>query len=219
MKDRTVLLALSLAPIFSTTAMADFTEARCDVYPQGEDHTDVVIPCTFGQRQGNVTITRSDGVTHDLVQIEGEPGHYRDQHGHAVLREDGGLGDAGLVFRFPGESVYVYWDTSALEPADPHNPTWPFTTAEYDATTLLRCGSVDSDEMGTCPAGVLRMEDGQGSVVILSPADEQFTINFMKDYVNSAAGEVEAELDGDTWVVVIDGKERYEVPLALVEGG
>ena len=178
-----------------------------------------MIACTFSQRQGNVTLSRSDGVTHDLVQIEGRPGLYRDQHGNQVTREDGGLGKAGLIFRFPEESVYVYWDTSVLEPADPDNPTWPFTTAEYDATTLLTCGTADSPEMGTCPAGVLRMEDGQGSVVILSPTGEQFTINFMKDYVNSAAGEVEAELDGDTWFVTVNGKERYEVPLALIEGG
>ncbi|MEJ2086115.1 MAG: hypothetical protein P8Y44_10625, partial [Acidobacteriota bacterium] len=95
----------------------------------------------------------------------------------------------------------------------------PFTTAEYDATTILSCGNVGSEEMSTCPAGVLRMEGGEGSVVILSPAGERFTINFMKDYVNSAAGELEAELDGDLWIVVVEGKERYEVPLALIEGG
>jgi hypothetical protein len=218
MRTCTAILVLAAAT-FSTNAAADFTEARCDIYPQGSDHTDVVIPCTFGQRQGNVTITRSDGVTHDLVQVEGQPGHYRDQHDNKVTRDVNGLGEADLIFRFPEESVYVYWDTAALEPADPDNPTWPFTTGEYDATTLLRCGMVDSDEMKTCPAGVLRMEDGQGSVVILRPAGERFTINFMTDYVNATSGEVEARLEGDTWIVTVDGQERYEVPLALIEGG
>ena len=219
MRHRTAVLALAAAGLCTSGAMADTTDARCDVYPKGEDHTDVMIACTFSQRQGNVTITRSDGVTHDLVQSDDQPGRYRDQHGNTVTRENGGLGTAGLIFRFPEESIYVYWDASALEPADPDSPTWPFTTAEYDATTLLSCGTVDAVEMQTCPAGVLRMEDGQGSVVILSPAGEQLTINFMKDYVNSAAGEVEAELDGDTWMVVVGGEERYEVPLALIEGG
>jgi hypothetical protein len=219
MRIATAIFTLVAAATFSTVAAADSTEARCDIYPRGEDHTDVMIACTFSQRQGNVTITRSDGVTHDLVQVEGQAGRYRDQDGNEVLREDGGLGNAGLIFRFPTESVYVYWDTSALEPADPDNPTWPFTTAEYDATTLLRCGKVGSDEMGTCPAGVLRMDGGEGSVVILSPAGETFTINFLKDYVNATSGEVEAELEGDIWMVVVDGKVRYEVPLALIEGG
>ena len=219
MRTLTTLFILAAAVIFSTAAVADSTQARCDIYPEGSDHTDVMIYCTFSQRQGNVTLVRSDGVTHDLVQVEGQPGEYRDQHGKEVRRElDDPMG-ADLVFRFPEESVFVYWDTTALEPGDPSNPTWPFTTAEYDATTILPCGSVGSDEMSTCPAGVLRMEGGQGSVVILSPAGEQFTVNFMKDYVNSAAGEVEAELDGDLWIVVIDGEERYEVPLALIEGG
>jgi hypothetical protein len=219
MRPITAILALPIAAIFSTSAAADWTEARCDIYPKGSDHTDVVIPCTFGQRQGNVTITRTDGVTHDLVQVEGQPDSYRDQHGRAVVRELDGLGQAGLIFRFPDESVYVYWDTSALEPADPDNPTWPFTTAEYDATTLLRCGAVGADEMGSCPAGVLRMEGGEGSVVLLNPAGERFTINFMKDYVNATSGEVDAQLQGDTWLVIVNGKERYEVPLALIEGG
>ena len=219
MRKNTPVLALALIATFSTVARADWTEARCDIYPKGEDHTDVMIACTFGQRQGNVTITRSDGVTHDLVQVEEQPGHYRDQHGNTVIRETDGLGRAGLIFRFPEESIYVYWDTSGLEPTDRKNPTWPFTTDEYDATTLLRCGTVGSDDMSTCPAGVLRMEGGQGSVVILSPAGERFTINFMKDYVNATSGEVDAQLEGDTWIVVIDGKERYEVPLALIEGG
>lgn len=213
------ILTLAVAATFSNMAAADSTEARCDIYPKGADHTDVMIPCTFGQRQGNVTITRSDGVTHDLVQNQDQPGHYRDQHGNDVVRETEGLGRLGLIFRFPDESVFVYWDTSALEPADPDNPTWPFTTADYDATSLLRCGKVGSDEIGTCPAGVLRMEGGEGSVVIQSPAGEHFTVNFMKDYVNATSGEVEARLEGDTWIVVIDGQERYEVPLALIEGG
>lgn len=219
MRALTTSLTLAAAAIFSSAAAADSTQARCDIYSKGDDHTDVMIYCTFSQRQGNVTINRSDGVTHDLVQVEGQAGEYRDQHGNQVSRElDGPMG-ADLVFRFPEESVFVYWDTTALEPVDSDNPTWPFTTADYDATTILPCGAVGSDEMGSCPAGVLRMEGGEGSVVIRSPGGEQFTVNFMKDYVNSAAGEVEAELDGDTWIVVVDGKERYEVPLALIEGG
>ena len=219
MRICTAILVLVVTVTFSSSAGADLTEARCDIYPKGSDHTDVMIPCTFAQRQGNVTITRSDGISHDLVQLEGQPGQYRDQHGRTVTRDDDGLDRAGLIFRFPDESVFVYWDTSALDPADPDSPTWPFTTAEYDATTLLHCGKVGSDQVETCPAGVLRMEEGQGSVEILSSAGERFTINIMKDYVNATSGEVSAHMQEDTWIVVINGKERYEVPLAAIEGG
>jgi hypothetical protein len=63
------------------------------------------------------------------------------------------------------------------------------------------------------------MEDRQASIVITSPAGEQFTINFMKDYVNASAGEVDTRLEGDTWIVIANGEERYEVPLAAIEGG
>jgi len=153
------------------------------------------------------------------VAVGDNPGNYRDQQGKAVYRQSG-LGSAGQIFRFEDESVYVYWDTSALNPVDDKdNWTAPYTTADYDATTRLRCGMTDSVDMGSCPAGILRMEDRQASIVITSPAGEQFTINFMTDYVNATSGEVEARMEGDTWIVIVNGKERYEVPLAAIEGG
>lgn len=31
--------------------------------------------------------------------------------------------------------------------------------------------------------------------------------------------QVEARLEGDTWIVLVNGQDRYEVPLALIEGG
>ncbi|MFV8819691.1 hypothetical protein [Haliea sp. E17] len=209
-------LALVLAGM--ATARADTTEARCDIYPAGEDKASAMLACTFSQRQGAVTIRRDDGVDHELSPVGDTPGNYVDAAGRAVYRESG-LGDQGLIFRFPDESVYVYWSTAALEPADADNPTAPFSTADYDATTLLRCRPVTDTEFGTCPAGILRMEGGQASIVVQSPAGEQFTINFMADYVNATNREVQAELNGDTWTVTINGSEVYEVPLAAIEGG
>jgi hypothetical protein len=55
--------------------------------------------------------------------------------------------------------------------------------------------------------------------VVQSPKGEQFTINFMKDYINATNREAKGNLDGDTWTVTIDGAEIYEVPLAVIEGG
>ena len=130
-----------------------------------------------------------------------------------------GLGDQGLIFRFPDESVYVYWSTAGLEPVDTDNPTWPFTTDDYDATTLLHCRAIAEAEFGSCPAGILRMEDGQASIVVQNLQGEQFTINFMPDYVNATNREAQATLEGDTWTVTIDNSEVYEVPVATIEGG
>ena len=208
-----------LCVTWAAPSFADWTEARCDVYPAGSDHTSMMIGCTFSQRQGYVTIMREDGVTHELTPVANQPGAYRDQYGYAVTREND-LGDQGLVFRLREESVFVYWSTAALEPvADEDNPTAPFSTADYDATTLLRCREVAATESATCPAGILRMDGGQASIVVQSQVGERFTINFLSDHVNATNRKAEARLEGDTWIVVIDDTDVYEVPLAAIEGG
>lgn len=218
MSYRTPVISLLVVALHSAPCGADWTEARCDVFPAGQDHTDVNIPCRFSQRQGHITISRSDNVTHELTPEAGTPGNFHDQEGRAVYRQSG-LGDQGLIFRFPDESVYVYWNTAALEPADEGNPTWPFTTHDFDATTLLRCRTAIDAEAGSCPAGILRMEDNQASIVVLNQAGERFTINFMRDYINATNREVDAVMEGDTWILTVDGHEIYEVPLAAIEGG
>jgi hypothetical protein len=212
-------LAVVIAASWTTAVTADTVDARCDIYTKGEDHTSAMLACTFGQRQGYVTITRADGVNHDLSPVGDSPGKYEDQNGSAVYRESG-LGDQGLIFRLPNESVYVYWDTAALQPpADRDNPTAPFTTLDYDATTLLRCRTAGAADFGTCAAGILRMEGDQASIVVKSPAGEEFTINFMTDYVNASNREVKAELNDDMWTVTTDKGEVYEVPTAAITGG
>jgi hypothetical protein len=208
-----VIGGLWLAP-----SHADWTDARCDIYPAGSDRLEKMIACTFGQRQGYITITRSDGVTHDLSPVGDSPGNYRDQHGRAVYRQSG-LGDAGQIFRFPDISIFLYWDTAALYPSDEENATAPFSTKDYDATTLLRCKAAGDAEFARCPAGILRMENRQASIVIQRQIGQQFTVNFMSDYVNSTVGQVDARLDGDVWTVTRDNGEVYEVPLAAIEGG
>ena len=202
----------------ASQAAADTVDARCDIYPAGEDHTDTMIPCVFSQRQGYVMINRSDGVVRDLSPIEDALGEFEDQDGHTVFRQ-GGLGDQGLIFRFPDESVYVYWSTEALTRTGTDNPTYPFSTADYDATTLLRCRPAGGSEFGTCPAGILRMENRQASIVVISPAGDRFTINFLTDTVNATNREVDASLEHDLWTVTIDDADVYEVPLAAIEGG
>jgi hypothetical protein len=216
--NRFTIIAVLATVVWATTAAADTTDARCDIYPKGEDHASAMLACTFGQRQGYVTITRADGVTHELSPVGDQPGNYRDQNGRSVHREDG---DQGEIFRFEDESVFVYWNTAALKPQSAaDNPTAPFTTDDYDATALLRCRAAGEAEFGNCPAGILRMEDRQASIVVQNWRGGQFTINFMTGYVNAANREVKATLEGDTWTVtVVDNGEVYEVPLAAIEGG
>jgi hypothetical protein len=217
--NKWVMTAALLTMTWATSSAADWTAARCDIYPKGQDHTSKMISCTFSQRQGYITITRDDGVTHDLSPVGDEPGNYRDDAGRAVYRQSG-MGDLGQIFRFPDESVFVYWNTDALNPvSDEDNWTAPFTTDKYDATTRLRCRAAGDSEFGSCPAGILRMEDRQASIVVQNQLGEQFTINFMTDYVNATNREVSARLEGDTWILDFANGEVWEVPLAAIEGG
>ena len=213
-----LVITAAVAVVWINSSSADWTEARCDIYPKGEDHVSKMIPCTFGQRQGNVTITRDDGVTHQLSAVGDTPGNFLDQDGHPAYRQSG-LGDQGLIFRLEDESVYIYWNTAALYPQEEDNLTTPFTTADYDATTLLSCRAPGESEFGLCPAGILRMEKSQASIVVQNQSGEQFTINFMTGYVNATNREIEAVLEDDTWTVTVANGEVYQVPLAAIEGG
>jgi hypothetical protein len=143
MKKHITPMALSaiLSAAWSFPSVAEWTQARCEIYPKGSDKMEKMVPCTFSQRQGYVTITREDGVGYDLSPVGDTPGNFRDQDGSAVYRQSG-LGEAGLIFRFPKESVFVYWDNAVSDAANGGNPTAPFATrcagGDYDATTLLR---------------------------------------------------------------------------------
>lgn len=222
--NRTAPAALIAALVagWALPSTADSTQARCEIYAKGSDKMEKMVPCTFSQRQGHITIARKDGVTYDLSPIGDAPGNFRDQAGHRVNRQSG-LGEAGLIFRFPKESLFVYWDNAAGQPARTDNATAPFATkyegGEYDATTLLRCKAAGDKAYGNCPAGILRMENRQASIVVQSQLGKQFTINFMKGYVNATVGEVKAKLTGDMWTVTRDNGEVYEVPLSAIEGG
>ena len=216
------ITALLVGGLCCAPVMADWTQARCEIYPKGSDHMDKMVPCTFGQRQGYITITREDGVTHDLSPVGDAPGNFEDQEGRPVYRQSG-LGNMGQIFRFHDISIFVYWDTEASPQTTPQSATAPFATrhdgGDYDATTILRCRAAGDREYGNCPAGILRMDGGEASIVIQSQFGQQFTVNFMSDYVNATVGEVDARLEGDTWIVTRDNGEVYEVPLAAIDGG
>lgn len=110
----TCIAPLAVAVLMmSTAAHADTVSARCDIYPKGSDRASAVVPCTFSQRQGHVSIDRADGVRHELSPIGDQAGNYVDQDGKPAYRQSG-LGTRGLIFRLAHESVYVYWDTAGL---------------------------------------------------------------------------------------------------------
>lgn len=201
-------------------ALADSTEARCDFYPKGSDQVSKSLKCQFSQRQGWITLS-TDDATYELEPVGDDPGTFKDNAGLPVYRQSG-LGDQGQIFRFEDKAIYVYWDTAPLDPsvAGENSPTAPFSIADFDATTVLRCLAAGASKFGSCPAGILRMDDGQATVVVQNQKGDQFTINFMSDYVNATNREVAATLKGNTWTVTdVATGEVYEVPLAAIEGG
>lgn len=218
---RLAILAFLITGGWSVAGLADSTDARCDIYPKGSDHLDTMVRCTFSQRQGYITITRADGITYELAPVGDRPGNFRDQKGRPVYRQSG-LGEMGQIFRFEDISIFVYWETSNQNAPAAENYTAPFATkwegGNYDATTRLRCKAAGDSEFGSCPAGILRMENRRASIVIQNQLGQHFTINFMADHVNATIGTVAAQLKGDTWIVTRDNGEVYEVPLAALEG-
>lgn len=103
-----------LSVMLSGVAYADTTQARCDIYMKGNEKPTVTLPCTFSQRQGYVTITRSDDITYVFSPVGDRPGNYEDQEGNTVYRQRG-LGSDGVIFKLKDEYVYIFWDTAGLE--------------------------------------------------------------------------------------------------------
>ncbi|WP_088893348.1 SH3 domain-containing protein [Leptolyngbya ohadii] len=114
MKLQSVVLAIatSLATFgVGLGVKAQTVEARCDVYPAGEDRATSSGLCSFAQRQGTVAIQLQDGRRYELQPVGTDPGNYVDQDGRAAYRQ-AGLDDRGQIYRLANESIYVYWDTA-----------------------------------------------------------------------------------------------------------
>ena len=79
------IAAVLIGALWLTPSLADSTQARCEIYPKGSDRMDKMVPCTFSQRRGYITITRDDGVTHDLSLVGDTPGNFEDQNGRRAI--------------------------------------------------------------------------------------------------------------------------------------
>ena len=203
---------------------ADTVDARCDIYPAGEDKASAVIPCTFSQRQGYIIINRSDGVLHDLSPIGDAPGNFLDQNKEPAYRQSG-LGENGLIFRFTNESVLIYWDESSLSVLNPQDqaatsPTAPYTTAEYDATTLLSCSLGEDSLDQNCPAGISRDNSGSAILSVMKPGGVERVLEFDSDEITSPdGGNLSWDIRDGDWHIRINDQEFYIVPDAAVNGG
>ncbi|EAW39155.1 hypothetical protein [Lyngbya sp. PCC 8106] len=59
-----------------------------------------------------------------------QPGNFENKSGEAVYRQSG-LGERGLIFRMPEESVYIYWDTAPFEADKSESNSTAYTPKTY----------------------------------------------------------------------------------------
>ena len=210
--------------LIAPAIQADQTDARCDIYPRGEDHASASIPCVFSQRQGYINIDRSDGITHELSPQGTVPGNFKDGKGNDAFRQSG-LGEAGLIFRFSDESIYLYWDTAGLPGnSDIDNYTAPYTTKSFDATARLPC-SLQGKEVtfgdADCAVGIKRgPKYGQAILTIMRSDGVERILRFDGDSVATPGkGDIHTDKPSDDWLITIDGNEVYRIPVAAIEGG
>ncbi|MEA5443475.1 hypothetical protein [Cyanobium gracile] len=119
-------LLLSVASVVAAApALADTVQARCDVFPAGDDKATFSGLCTFSQRQGFVSIELKGGQWIELKPNESTPNAYFDERGEPAKRE---MLDAnrGQVYRLENQSIFVFWDTAPYgKEASSTTPTAP----------------------------------------------------------------------------------------------
>ncbi|MCT0198679.1 hypothetical protein KQ313_03135 [Synechococcus sp. CS-1325] len=112
---RLKILAASLLSVaavaVASPALADTVDARCDVFPAGDDKATSSGLCTFSQRQGFVSIQLKGGQMIELKPNESTPNAFFDERGEPAKRE---MLEAnrGQVYRLEKQSIFVFWDTA-----------------------------------------------------------------------------------------------------------
>jgi hypothetical protein len=97
-------------------------QARCDVFPAGEDKATSSGLCSFSQRQGFVSIQLKGGERIELKPNESTPNAYFDGRGEPARRE---ILEAnrGQVYRLENQSIFVFWDPAPYGKEATGSPT------------------------------------------------------------------------------------------------
>ena len=103
-----VAALLSVAGL-SGDALADTTEATCEVRKDGETKQGASGPCTFSQRQGYVSIDLRNGQRIELSPGN-KPDHYRDEKGHKVVLT---ASRNSSEYKWDNKKLIVRWSTAS----------------------------------------------------------------------------------------------------------
>ena len=130
----------------------------------------------------------------------------------ADLRYDCSFDRQGRVY----DGTYHYTTSRA----ETRSPTGPYTTRQYDATTILPCSLGSPSHDRNCPAGIHRGDRGSASISVQAPNGRERVLNFHDGDVSTPnRGRLTWGKDGDTWFIGIDDREYYVVPEAAIYGG
>lgn len=94
----------------------------------------------------------------------------------------------------------------------------------YHATGNIPCSMGNGQPTGSCPFGVTRKGNGTADVTVKKPDGRSRMIFFEKgkaigaDTSQADPGAFSASKDSDLFIIRI-GKERYEIPEAVIFGG
>jgi hypothetical protein len=94
---------------WSGAALADTTDATCELRKDGETKQGATGPCTFSQRQGYVSIELRNGNRIELSPAD-KPDHFKDQKGKTVVRT---VTDNGHEYKWDGKKLIVRWNTGS----------------------------------------------------------------------------------------------------------
>jgi hypothetical protein len=95
---------------------------------------------------------------------------------------------------------------------------------DYNATGNIPCAMAPDQPTGSCPFGVKREGNGSGIVTVTKPDGRKRAIFFENgtatgaDVSEADPGKFRAKKNSDLSIVRI-GKERYEIPDAVISGG
>ena len=112
--------------------------------------------------------------------------------------------------------------SAAQLPSKSHDAKVPGT--DYHATTNVPCSMGGGAPTGSCPAGVKRQGGGSAMVTVTKPDGRTRAIFFDRgratgyDMSQADRGEFRASKQGDLNIIRI-GRERYEIPDAVIFGG
>lgn len=195
-------------------AHADTAQARCDVYPRGEDTASSFGTCTFSQQQGDITIRLEDGTTYELSPDPNRADTYIDQRGRTATRENA-LGMDGTIYRLVDVSIYVYWNESSVQP-----DTSVALSEPRRGGGFIPCSIVQPDYEQSCEASVVFGDPGNAAITLTGFTGNEHHLAILDGelYSTDINDEVLVQYLDGIYYVNINDEEFFQLDEIIVVG-